>query len=44
MLVRPGSGAAFHVANAFLMGLNSFVFSFVATYPAVIYLNHVLHG
>ncbi|MBB3222287.1 hypothetical protein [Pseudoduganella umbonata] len=37
-------GAAFHVANAFLMGLNSFVFSFVATYPAVIYLNHALHG
>ncbi|MEA3012469.1 MAG: hypothetical protein QOD42_1014 [Sphingomonadales bacterium] len=35
-------GAAFHIANAFLMGLGSFVFSFMATYPAVIFLHHWL--
>jgi hypothetical protein len=30
-------GVAFHVMNAVVMGLNSFFWSFVATYPAVIY-------
>jgi hypothetical protein len=32
-----GSGAAFHIVNGFLMGLNTFIWSFVATYPAVLY-------
>lgn len=31
------SGAAFHVATAFVMGLNSFLWAFVATYPALLY-------
>ncbi|MGC4004443.1 MAG: hypothetical protein QM811_15525 [Pirellulales bacterium] len=31
-------GVLFHVVNAFVMGLNLFVWSFVATYPAVLYL------
>ncbi len=30
-------GVAFHAMNAVVMGLNSFFWSFVATYPAVIY-------
>lgn len=30
-------GVAFHTMNAVIMGLNSFFWSFVATYPAVIY-------
>jgi uncharacterized membrane protein (DUF485 family) len=30
-------GAAFHLACAVLMGLNCFLWSFVATYPAVIF-------
>jgi hypothetical protein len=29
------AGCLFHVANAFLMGLGSFLFTFVAAYPAV---------
>ena len=28
-------GTVLHIANAFLMGLSSFVFTFVAAYPAV---------
>ena len=28
-------GTVFHIANAFLMGLSSFLFTFVAAYPAV---------
>jgi hypothetical protein len=34
-------GALFHVVNAYIMGLNTFLWSFVATYPSMIYLNHV---
>ncbi len=30
-------GLAFHVGNAVVMGLNTFFWSFVATYPAVLY-------
>ena len=30
-------GVAFHAMNAVIMGLNSFLWSFVATYPAVVY-------
>ncbi|MFG2236233.1 hypothetical protein ACGFNX_40645 [Streptomyces sp. NPDC048723] len=46
----PGSAAlflviamSFHLCVAFLMGLNSFVFAFAATYPAVIWAHGVLH-
>jgi len=32
-----GLGILFHVSNAVLMGLNSFVWAFIATYPAVVW-------
>lgn len=32
-------GMMFHVANAVFMGLGGFLFAFVATYPAVVFLN-----
>ena len=32
-------GALFHASAAFFMGLNGFFFAFVATYPAIVYLN-----
>jgi hypothetical protein len=32
-----GLGVAFHVVNACVMGLNCFVWSFVATYPALVW-------
>lgn len=31
------AGAAFHLANAAIMGLNLFVWSFAATYPAILF-------
>jgi hypothetical protein len=33
-----GLGALFHVTNAFLTGLNTFVWAFVGTYPALIWV------
>lgn len=36
-------GVVFHVANAALMGLNTFVWSFIATYPAILYTRGVAH-
>jgi hypothetical protein len=35
-------GISFHIMNAVAMGLNSFFWSFVATYPAVIYCSLIL--
>jgi hypothetical protein len=35
-------GILFHLANAFVMGLNCFVWAFVATYPAVLYTNELI--
>ncbi|WP_367351793.1 hypothetical protein [Achromobacter animicus] len=32
----------FHLSNAYFMGLNSFVLSFVATYPAIVKINYAL--
>ena len=37
-------GVLFHLSNAVLMGLNTFFWSFLATYPALIYVWHVLHA
>lgn len=37
-------GFAFHAFNAVFMGLNGFFFSFMATYPAVVYLNRYIAG
>jgi len=48
LLPRPGlivllaTGICFHVLSAIGMSLNVFVWSFVATYPAVWYCNHLL--
>jgi hypothetical protein len=36
-LVLLGWGLVFHAANALVMGANSFFWSFVATYPAILY-------
>ncbi|WP_406123666.1 hypothetical protein OHQ89_16025 [Streptomyces canus] len=36
-------GVSFHVANATLMGLNTFLPSFLATYPAIVFTWHLLH-
>jgi hypothetical protein len=36
-LVLLGWGVVFHAANALVMGINSFFWSFVATYPAILY-------
>lgn len=35
-------GLIFHMANAVLMGLGGFLFAFVATYPAIVFLNSTL--
>ncbi len=34
-------GVVFHGVNAFVMGLNSFFWSFVATYPAILYCSEM---
>lgn len=36
-------GASFHFFNAFFMGLNSFFFAFLATYPALFYCVNMIH-
>lgn len=38
------AGAAFHLGNARLMGLNRFVWSYCATYPAVAHVSRSLGG
>lgn len=35
-------GGVFHLFNAFSMGLNTFLWSFLATYPAIIYTNYYI--
>jgi|SRR5579875_123151 len=35
-------GMLFHVSNAVVMGLNNFFWSFTATYPSIIFLNHLI--
>lgn len=36
------AAALFHLSNAFFMGLNTFVPSFLGTYPSLIVLNHLV--
>jgi hypothetical protein len=36
-LILLGCGVVFHLSTAVLMGLNSFLWAFVATYPALLY-------
>lgn len=43
MWVMLAAGVLFHAANAALMGLNSFLMAFVASYPAVAYVNELVH-
>ncbi|MEK9523356.1 hypothetical protein ACIOMM_20115 [Streptomyces sp. NPDC087908] len=38
-----GVAMSFHVCVAFLMGLNSFVFAFAATYPSIIWAHEALN-
>lgn len=37
-------GVAFHASNAAIMGLNTFFWAFIATYPAILYCNAWLAG
>lgn len=39
-----GSGVLFHIANAAVIGVNTFTLSFVATYPAILYCAARLSG
>jgi hypothetical protein len=41
-LVLLGWGVVFHALNALVMGINSFFWSFVATYPAILYCSWLL--
>ena len=41
-LLILGLGVMFHVINAIVMGLNTFVWSFLATYPCVLFVNQLL--
>jgi hypothetical protein len=43
MWVMLAAGVLFDAANAALMGLNSFLIAFVASYPAVAYVNELVH-
>jgi hypothetical protein len=36
--------AVFHFSNAYFMGLNAFVWSFLAAYPSIMVLNSVIRG
>lgn len=44
IIVALALGAVFHVSLALLMGLNTFVWSFLATYPAGLFVWAALHG
>lgn len=37
-------GVTFHLSNAIIMGLNTFLWSFLATYPAIIYIWWSIHS
>lgn len=38
------AGVVFHIANAIISGLNTFVWSYLALYPAVVFCSHSLGG
>ena len=42
MLVILATGCLFHVGTAVFMGLNAFLWSFLAAYPAIYFCNHFL--
>jgi hypothetical protein len=35
-------GIAFHIYNAGAMGLNNFLWAFIGTYPAIIFVNQLI--
>lgn len=37
-------GVAFHLSNGIIMGLNTFLWAFLATYPAIIYVWWIIHA
>ncbi len=37
-------GVLFHLLNAIIMGLNSFLWAFLATYPAIVYTSSQVHA
>lgn len=39
-----GLGLFFHLSNAVVMGLNNFVWAFLATYPCIYYLRYAIGG
>lgn len=41
-LIFLGWGLVFHLLNAVIMGLNSFLWAFLATYPAILFVNHAI--
>lgn len=43
MLLFIGGGVLFHLLNALIMGLNTFLPAFAATYPALIFCNHLIY-
>ena len=38
------AGCIFHLSIAIFMNLNTFLWSFLATYPSIIFLNHLVHN
>ena len=43
-LVMLTWGFVFHLLNAVIMGLNSFLWAFIATYPAILFVNSEITG
>lgn len=44
LMVMLAGGLLFHLGTAVFMGLNGFLFAFVATYPAIVWANYALRG
>ncbi|HEV3047726.1 MAG TPA: hypothetical protein VGY13_10225 [Solirubrobacteraceae bacterium] len=44
LLALLAVAASFHVGSAAIMGLNGFLWAFVATYPAIVFLNQAVTG
>ena len=44
VLALLGWGALFHILTGVMMGLNTFIWMFLATYPAVLWAHAQLHG
>jgi hypothetical protein len=43
-MIAVMAGTLFHVCNAPIMGLNNFVWAFLATYPSVLFMSHRIHA